>query len=595
MIEQLVQDLPEVYQPVFGHPEFSTSASRPSSDRLKQVEQIYVTLEKLLGRPLKVLDLGCAQGFFSLSLAQRGAVVHGVDYLDQNIVLCKALAKENPCLNISFAEGQIEDIVPALQPGQYDLVLGLSVFHHLVCTNGVPKVKALLERLAKVSGALLLEMALQNEPLYWGPSQPNDPRELLNDIGFVHLIGFNGTHLAKIPRPLFITSNQYWVLGDLAGNFDWWSFEPHNLAHGTHQNSRRYFFGKKCIVKHYILDHPTRGLHNKTEYNAEIDFLRIETKNFTTAHLITYGSHDSEAWIALEKLPGRLLVDLIRECNNYDSHKILLSVLQQLSLLEALGLYHNDVRTWNILVETSSENVYLIDYGSISRNPQDCVWPTNIFLSFFIFIKELVSRQVDDPFPIRSISISPYSLPDPYKAWAISFWQKPLNEWSFKKMHQSLLAWSNESNITIQEQSPMLVWMQSMEEGLQLQKKHANHLIFQMQTKAAQAEANAAQAEALARQAEVKAEKADDKATQAQVKVEQAEAKATQAQFKLEQAEAKATQAQVQADQAEATAAQAELFSKNYLNELHGIYASKSWRVTAPIRNLKNYLKNLKK
>ena len=89
MIEQLTADLPEVYQPIYGHPALSTHVSRTCSDRLEHIVRVHDNLRSLLGRPLNVLDLGCAQGYFCFKLAERGANVHGVDYLDKNIALAR--------------------------------------------------------------------------------------------------------------------------------------------------------------------------------------------------------------------------------------------------------------------------------------------------------------------------------------------------------------------------------------------------------------------------------------------------------------------------------------------------------------------------
>jgi SAM-dependent methyltransferase len=53
---------------------------------------------------------------------------------------------------------------------------------------------------------------------------------------------------------------------------------------------------------------------------------------------------------------------------------------------------------------------------------------------------------------------------------------------------------------------------------------------------------------------------------------------------KAEQAETKAEQAETKAEQAETKAEQAETASTNALTQLHAVYASTSWRMTAPIR-----------
>ncbi|WP_261370573.1 class I SAM-dependent methyltransferase [Xanthomonas citri] len=71
-IADLVAALPEKYQPIFGHPEISDGSSRGCEDRLEVILDVVDHLRTALGRPIRVLDLGCAQGYFSLNLAARG-------------------------------------------------------------------------------------------------------------------------------------------------------------------------------------------------------------------------------------------------------------------------------------------------------------------------------------------------------------------------------------------------------------------------------------------------------------------------------------------------------------------------------------------
>ena len=92
------------------------------------------------------------------------------------------------------------------------------------------------------------------------------------------------------------------------------------------------------------------------------------------------------------------------------------------------------------------------------------------------------------------------------------------------------------------------------------------------------------QAETKAQQAEAKAQQAEIKAQQAEAKAQQAEIKARQAEAKAQQAEAKAQQAEAKAQQAEAKAQQAESASSQHLTQLHAVYNSTSWRITAAPR-----------
>jgi O-antigen chain-terminating methyltransferase len=113
-ITSLVKALPEVYQPIYGHPEFNALASRPCDDRLRLISSIYTRLAGVIGRPLRVLDLGCAQGYFSLHLAEQGATVKGIDRLEENIKLCRGLAVKHPSYSVQFEVGSIEDVLSTL-------------------------------------------------------------------------------------------------------------------------------------------------------------------------------------------------------------------------------------------------------------------------------------------------------------------------------------------------------------------------------------------------------------------------------------------------------------------------------------------------
>jgi SAM-dependent methyltransferase len=79
-------------------------------------------------------------------------------------------------------------------------------------------------------------------------------------------------------------------------------------------------------------------------------------------------------------------------------------------------------------------------------------------------------------------------------------------------------------------------------------------------------------------------EATEDKADQAQAKAEHAEDKADQAQAKAEHAEDKADQAQAKAEHAEDKADQAQAKAEHAMTQLRAVYASKSWRITAPLR-----------
>ena len=81
-------------------------------------------------RGWRVLDIGCNAGFYTLSLAQRGAQVTGLD-MDPHFLRQAYWAADRLGLadRVEFRQGQIYEI--AQWPESFDLVLFMGVFYHL--------------------------------------------------------------------------------------------------------------------------------------------------------------------------------------------------------------------------------------------------------------------------------------------------------------------------------------------------------------------------------------------------------------------------------------------------------------------------------
>lgn len=558
-LPQLVSDLPEIYQAIYGHPDISQDTSRACIDRLDKIAEVHDALAKQLGRPLRVLDMGCAQGFFSLSLAARGAQVHGVDFLDKNIFVCQALAQENPELKVTFGVGRLEAVVAALEPEQYDLVLGLSVLHHVVHEHGISQVQQWLTHLAAVSKATILELALKEEPLYWGPSQPEHHLDLLEGYAFTAELGLFGTHLSGIERPLLVASNHYLVSGGDATPFERWSAEPHSLANGTHQGSRRYYWTEKLFAKVIRFD-GERGVFNRTEFEREVDFLSHPPAGFSTPRLLSHTRGASDGLVVMERLQGQLLLDQIQQGQIFDSQSVLVEVLRQLAALEAAGLYHHDIRTWNLMALETGE-LRLIDFGSIGPQARDCVWPDNIFLAFLIFVHEIAAGRVDDPSSLRAVSISPFDLPEPLRSWAVGLWQKPVADWTFKLLLETLIQ-AQAGNVCVDAVFAADLWGNALEQVVQAQKIHVAWL---------EGRIDAGHTYWLQNQDKIR--RLEEWSVQVNERFEQVNVLSEQ----LRQVNDHLNQLNDRLNQADARAQQKD-------QELAQLYLSSSWRATSPLR-----------
>lgn len=436
-IAPFVAHLPERYQPIYGHPEFSDMVSRDSVSRLSQITAIYRIAETGLGRPLRVLDLGCAQGFFSLSLAALGAEVCGVDFQAQNVAVCTVLAMENLHFKLRFLHDRVENIIAGLAPGAYDLVLGLSVFHHIAHLHGIGATQDLLGRLAQKTMLGVYEMATAAEPQAWAASQPANPRDLLKNYAFTHLYAYNATHLSSVARPLYIASDMVWLLDGRATAFDAWRDKSHLYAGRASDGTRRYYFSADAMAKCLNLENPDWAAANLEEYQKEADFLAAPPPDFIAPRLISHGRNDAEAWLVRERLAGDLLIDLIAARKPFDADMILHDILAQLAALERAGLRHGDVRVWNVLIGPDGHAV-LIDYGAIAAGAADCLWPHDVFLSFVTFMHEVLTGAQSPPAAPRPAMTNPETLPEPYRTAVWEMMRMPRPEWGFSFLCDAL-------------------------------------------------------------------------------------------------------------------------------------------------------------
>lgn len=465
-LESKVTALPEVYQPIFGHPELAQMVSRSCEDRLVYLGALHDALATELGRPVRVLDLGCAQGYICLSLAARGAHVVGVDFLEANIDVCRMLAQEHPEFVASFHRDRLENFVGKLEDDAYDLVLGLSVFHHVAHEHGAEAASVLVDKLAHCVRMGAFELAQADEPLYWAGSQPREARDLLRGYDFIHEMARFSTHLSQVERPLYVVSKQYWFLGGKVASFERAEHDSHALARGTHQSTRTYFFGNGRMAK-LVRFVGERADYNRTELQREIAALtgRPDKLDALWPMLRSHGIGAHEGWLVRDLADGVLLLDAIMQGQAYEPRRIVREVLHQLAALEQAGLYHNDVRVWNVLL-TPEGGALLIDYGAVGDTPVDCSWPDDLFLAFFIFVHNVATFSVSPATPTLPPFISPANLPAPYNAWLADFWTQPRASWSFLRLAESFDAMASSAPDAHTADDGQTLWVAAVERHL---------------------------------------------------------------------------------------------------------------------------------
>jgi 2-polyprenyl-3-methyl-5-hydroxy-6-metoxy-1,4-benzoquinol methylase len=107
----------------------------------------YIASIQLLGdvSGLRVLDVGCGDGWLSVILAKRGAIVEGFDISKEGIITAQARAEANGVAErCSFQVASIYSL--PYPPERFDLVAGQAILHH-VCDKA--RVAAELYRVMK--------------------------------------------------------------------------------------------------------------------------------------------------------------------------------------------------------------------------------------------------------------------------------------------------------------------------------------------------------------------------------------------------------------------------------------------------------------
>lgn len=461
-LEDAVAALPEKYQPIYGHEELSDNAARSSDDRLKQIIRVYDLLSAHLKRPLRVLDIGCAQGFFCFSLAAKGAVVTGIDMDQRNIDVCESLKSVYADYKVNFRTQRAERAILDLQDGQYDIVLGFSVFHHITHDNGLYYAIDLVRRIAENTAVLIAELALNTEPLYWARHLPVNERDLLKPFPFVVEVARHDTHLSNIQRPIFVASARYCILENYIQTFSHWSTKSNALAVDAFKGSRSYFSNDHAIVKVYRFGGDCDQINRRDMEQERRNLLSLPAETTRTS-LLTHLDTASEGWNIIKRTPGVMLSTMIAEGIPFDPNIIIGEILRQLAFYESLGLYHNDVRTWNIIVDQVG-NATLIDLASLTEEKTDCSWPRDLFLSFFMLLREVTILNenfdgVGAPHR-RQNSMVPFSLPKGQREWAIKFWRRPPSEWSFANFLEDF---DSKENTPKYEECSFDLWALAME------------------------------------------------------------------------------------------------------------------------------------
>ena len=411
LLEQYAR-LPESYQPIWGIEASREMASRVCEDRLAAMLPLIERLPST--QPLRILDVGCAQGYFSFALKQRltelgrEAEVIGVDYLDANVAFCQDLAAYHG-LHVRFIHDRFDShFFERHELGEFDIVLALNVLHHIRQLDGAEAASGALSAVEKHSRLLLCEIAQSSEALNWVDSWHGSDQELLHAYAFRRKLAEFSTHLTSVERPLYACSNRIaWV------EKQWIPFSraldrSHAGVAAAFAGQRSFLFGNDVIIKCYRGTGP-HAAFNREDFTAEKTALAALSGDVGRYPEILASEDAGESlWLARRMLPGQLVSEYLNSDGPHELNRVVRGLLVELAQLEQRGFYHSDIRCWNALWHEGE--VRLIDFGAITSLPS----PMHR-VALAAVLSELVQGPNHHPEPFYS-SLQPLSAyPDEWR------------------------------------------------------------------------------------------------------------------------------------------------------------------------------------
>lgn len=187
------------YEPISISGRLLAGSKRDWKDRWQSIEKVIKQYNAET-----MLDVGCAEGFFLKKAAEEyDCFSLGIEMNDERLKLGELTRLYDGSNNYAVMRAKLDPLAIKKLP-KMDVVLCLSVVHHIIKSNGINEalnfVKALLE---KTNKAFIFEMGTADEKSFVG-RMPNMPmgqevfvKKFLKDVGFENIRVLNETTSIK--------------------------------------------------------------------------------------------------------------------------------------------------------------------------------------------------------------------------------------------------------------------------------------------------------------------------------------------------------------------------------------------------------------
>ena len=358
--------LPGPRQPAWGIGVAADAAKRAHDERIAGIIPLLEALPH--EGALRILDIECAQGYFTLAiahaLAARGCKVEvvGVDQREENVKFCEALAAHHG-ISARFVCAAFDmKFVNRQEHARWDAVLVLGEAM-IAAGAGTAEAVAATSLLGAHSSVAFCEMPQDRRPNVGCCALAE---RLLATRAFSRRLTSSPGFPNGAVRDLYACSDHLAWVGERWFAFDRVTDRSHAGVPDSFSGQRRFFLGRETVVKQFQGD-GRHGLFNRAELAAEAAALQALRGEHGRYPAVFAQSDDGDViWLARESLPGELLSERMAT-GGIDRDAVARGLLGELAHLESRGFYHADLRCWNVLLD--GDDVRLIDFGALVQTP----------------------------------------------------------------------------------------------------------------------------------------------------------------------------------------------------------------------------------
>lgn len=370
----------EFYQPLYGikfpttyKPSNAIKRAGTSEDRAETIHE-YLKAD-IQYKKLNILDVGSSLGYMPLYFGNLNNIVLGIDNNANNVAVSNFLKTLNNNPDITFKLANFDQEYINKMPYSYDITFIFSVLHHIIYQKGLEYTQNLMNDLLDKTPILFVELAIKEEEVTapWRSALPDNPLDIFAKCKNIHVekLGEFGTHLSNVKRPLYVVKKQSLTINDSSYNYNTMKLRSfnHNDPKGVDNRTRRYYTGDDYYIKEVVVSDDIA----KNEIKQLISFYQDQKSlisSIPVPNLIDWEQSGDRFRFVFEKIEeANVLAEQLKNLDNKQKLDIVKQTVNIMSTLEQSGIYHNDIRLWNILFQRNKDDtlkVFVIDFDMAS-------------------------------------------------------------------------------------------------------------------------------------------------------------------------------------------------------------------------------------